>query len=148
MKLASYIDDDLVLPDLSAGTKEGVLAELVRPLAEKLNRDGKTLYDILVNRENLGTTGIGEGVAIPHGKADFLDELYLVVGRSRNGVDFAALDHKPVYIIFLLLAPEKSAGKHLKLLAFISKLLLDQEFRRGFMDAAGRQELAGYLKSV
>ncbi|MFP4658195.1 MAG: PTS sugar transporter subunit IIA [Desulfonatronovibrionaceae bacterium] len=148
MKLASYIDEDLVLPDLSAGTKEGVLAELVRPLAEKLNRDGKTLYDILVNRENLGTTGIGEGVAIPHGKADFLDELYLVVGRSRNGVDFAALDHKPVYIIFLLLAPEKSAGKHLKLLAFISKLLLDQEFRRGFMDAAGRQELAGYLKSV
>mgnify|MGYP006278292465 CR=1 FL=1 len=148
MKLASYIDDDLVLPDLSAGNKEEVLAELVRPLADKLGRDGETLFEILLSREKLGTTGIGEGVAIPHGKADFLTDLHMVVGRSNQGVDFAALDHKPVHVFFLVMAPEKSAGQHLKVLAFISKLLLDSEFRRGFNEASDKQEMLEFLKSM
>jgi len=148
MKLASYIEDDLVLPDLSAGTKEEVLVELVRPLADKLGRDGETLFEILLSREKLGTTGIGEGVAIPHGKADFLTDLHLVVGRSKQGVDFAALDHKPVHVFFLVLAPEKSAGKHLKVLAFISKLLLESDFKQGFLQVSDGREMLEFLKSM
>ncbi len=148
MKLEPYIEEDLVLSDLSARTKEEALAELVRPLARKLDVDVESIQNILMNREKLGTTGIGDSVAIPHGKADFLDDLHVVVGRSKDGVDFAALDQKPVHIFFLVLAPEKSAGKHLKILAFISRTLLDDEVKREFLQASDKKEILEYLKTL
>ncbi|MGM0610843.1 MAG: PTS sugar transporter subunit IIA [Thermodesulfobacteriota bacterium] len=147
MKLENYVNEKFILPELSARTKEEVLAELVRPLAKELKADEQTLYETLLTREKLGTTGIGDGVAIPHGKVDIFEDLHLVVGRSTEGVEFAALDHKPVHVFFLALAPEKSAGKHLKVLAFISRLLLDGEFKRGFFAASGKQELCDFLKT-
>lgn len=147
MKLENYVNEKFILPELSARTKEEVLAELVRPLAKELKADEQTLYETLLTREKLGTTGIGDGVAIPHGKVDIFEDLHLVVGRSTEGVEFAALDHKPVHVFFLALAPEKSAGKHLKVLAFISRLLLDGEFKRGFFAASGKQELCAFLKT-
>lgn len=142
MNLAEYIHKEQIIEELSARTKNEVLAELINPLTEKysfLNHDD--VYEVLLTRENLGTTGIGDGVAIPHGKLEHLNQVLLVAARSRPGVDFAALDHKPVHIFFLVLAPEKSAGRHLKILAFISRMLQDQAFRDAYMRARDRDEL-------
>ncbi|WP_028574076.1 PTS sugar transporter subunit IIA [Desulfonatronovibrio hydrogenovorans] len=142
MNLDKYIHIDQIIPELSSGSKNEILAELIAPLVQKydfLSLD--KVYDVLLTRENLGTTGIGEGVAIPHGKLDDLEEVLLVAGRSLRGVNFSALDHKPVHIFFMVLAPEKSAGKHLKILAYISRLLQDPTFKESFMRAQDREEL-------
>lgn len=146
MNLAEYIHKDQVIEELSARTKNEVLAELIKPLTEKYSfLNHEDVYEVLLTRENLGTTGIGDGVAIPHGKLEHLNQVLLVTARSRSGVDFAALDHKLVHIFFLVLAPEKSAGKHLKILAFISRMLQDQAFRDAYMRAQGRDELWNLL---
>ncbi len=134
---------------LSARTKNDVLAELITPLVNKypsLARDN--VFEVLLTRENLGTTGIGDGVAIPHGKIEGLDQVLIAVGRSIEGLDFAALDHKPAHIFFLVLAPEKSAGKHLKVLAYISRLLQDPSFKESFMYAESREELWELITST
>jgi PTS system nitrogen regulatory IIA component len=142
MKLVDFLDRDLVLPDLTAKTKNEVLAELVAALGRKLpDLDADKTRQVLLEREHLGTTGIGEGVAIPHGKMEDLQEIVLVVGRSKKGVDFDALDFKPCTIFFLVLAPEQVAGTHLRILATISRLLRDENFRRSFLSAADRDEL-------
>jgi len=142
MKLSDFLDRDLVLPELAAQTKTEVLTELVAALGRKLpDLDEEKTLQVLLEREHLGTTGIGEGVAIPHGKMEDLQEIILVVGRSRRGVDFDALDFKPCTIFFLVLAPEQVAGTHLRILATISRLLRDESFRRSFHAAADRDEL-------
>ncbi len=142
MNLTQFIEKDQVISELSARTKSEVLAELIGPLISKRPfLDRNTVFDILQVRENLGTTGIGDGVAIPHGKIEELDEVLIAAGRSLQGIDFAALDHKPAHIFFLVLAPEKSAGKHLKVLAFISRLIQNQSFKDSFMHAEDRDVL-------
>ncbi|HPE37233.1 MAG TPA: PTS sugar transporter subunit IIA [Spirochaetales bacterium] len=142
MKLSDFLDRDLVLPDLAARTKNEVLTELVASLGPKLpDLDADKALQVLLEREHLGTTGIGDGVAIPHGKMEDLQEIVLVVGRSKKGVDFEALDFKPCTIFFLVLAPEQVAGTHLRILATISRLLRDESFRRSFQAAADRDEL-------
>lgn len=149
MKLADFLDRDLVLPELKAKTKSEVLAELVAALSLKLpDLDAERTRQVLLEREHLGTTGIGEGVAIPHGKMEDLQEIVLVVGRSKAGVDFDALDFKPCTIFFLVLAPEQVAGTHLRILATISRLLRDENFRRSFLAAADRDELWRLLAST
>lgn len=149
MKLAEYLDKDLIISDLSARTKPAVLAELVSPLASKhVKLDPAYVAQILMDREKLGTTGIGDGVAIPHGKLDNIDQILIVVGRSRHGVDFASLDHKPVNVFFTVLAPSSVAGLHLKLLAMISRLLRDDVFRQSFALAADQDALWELLQSV
>jgi len=149
MKLAEYLDKDLILPNLSARTKSGVLAELVSPLP-LINSalDPERVAQILMDRESLGTTGIGDGVAIPHGKMDNIDKILIIVGRSRDGVEFASLDHKPATIFFTVLAPSAVAGLHLKLLAMVSRLLRDDAFRRAFVTAKDRDALWELLQSV
>jgi PTS system nitrogen regulatory IIA component len=125
------------------------LAELVKGIGEDLPElDTEAALNVLVEREALGTTGIGDGVAIPHGKMDSLDEIILAVGRSTKGVDFESLDFKPCTIFFLVLAPEQVAGMHLRILAHISRLLKDEEFRKSFMGANGREELWKLLRSA
>ena len=142
MKLGTFLDKDLVAPELSARTKSEVLAELVEVLSRKVpNLDPKTAHRILLEREGLGTTGIGYGVAIPHGKMASLKQIVLAVGRSEEGVEFDSLDFKPCFIFFLVLAPERAAGTHLRILANISRLLKDEDFRASFMDANGHDEL-------
>jgi len=148
MRLGEYLRKDFVLEDLLAGGKPEVLAELVAPVAGAFPEvDPAKALRVLMDRENLGTTGIGDSVAIPHGKMDSLKEIVIVAGRSRQGIDFEALDHKPCRIFFLVLAPEHVAGMHLRILAQISRLLSDEGFRRSFLDAPDHEGLWKVLSS-
>ncbi|UZP68254.1 PTS sugar transporter subunit IIA [Desulfovibrio mangrovi] len=142
MKLGDYLDKEMILPELTASTKEEVLAELVAAVVKaNPNLDSERVLAVLKERESLGTTGIGDGIAIPHGKLDTLDKIILVAGRSTSGVDFESLDFKLCNIFFLVLAPEQVAGVHLRILAQISRLLKDKEFRNAIMSASGVDEL-------
>ncbi|MBG0789568.1 MAG: PTS sugar transporter subunit IIA [Desulfovibrionaceae bacterium] len=149
MKLGDYLEKDLVLPELDAETKSDVLKELIAPVGVKYpEMDTDQAVRVLLDREKLGTTGIGDAIAIPHGKLEDLDQVVVVVGRSLQGVEFDALDHKPCSIFFLVLAPEQVAGMHLRVLAQISRVLKDEEFRRVFLEADGFDSLWQILKSV
>lgn len=129
MKITDFLNVNGIKLDLEATEKEGVLEEMVDILAGvKDIGDKKSILRALVERENLGSTGIGQGIAIPHGKTDKVDGLVAVLGVSRKGVNFEALDGEPVYILFLLVAPKDTAGPHLKALAQISRLLRDSYF--------------------
>ncbi len=148
MRLGEFLRRDFVLDDLKASDKPEVLAELVAPVAKAFaDVDPKKALRVLLDRENLGTTGIGDGVAIPHGKMDSLGEIVIVVGRSKSGVDFEALDHKRCRIFFLVLAPEHVAGMHLRILAQISRLLSDEGFRESFLEAQDQDGLWRVLAS-
>jgi len=103
--------------------------------------DRAQMVSVLMAREELGSTGIGDGIAIPHGKIPELDELIVSCGRSKKGIDFNARDGKPVHFFFLLLAPENSAGQHLKVLAMISRLSRNKVFRKKLMEAGSITEL-------
>ena len=149
MKLAEYLDKDLIISDLSARTKSEVLAELVSSLSAKFpNLDPGRVAQVLMDREMLGTTGIGDGIAIPHGKLDSIDQVLVIVGRSHDGVDFASLDHKPANIFFTVLAPSSVVGLHLKLLATVSRLLKDDTFRQAVASSPGREGLWQLLQTV
>ncbi len=149
MQLADYLDEELILADLQSRNKRDVLTELLTPLGHKLpHLDVNKAHTILMERENLGSTGIGDGVAIPHGKMDDLEDIVLIVGRSLEGVDFQALDNQLCHIFFLVLAPEHVAGLHLRILAHVSRLLKDSEFRQAFLNAEGREGLWNLLRSA
>lgn len=133
MNIMGFLDDRAITTDLKAQhQKEDILKELVQLLvqAEAIkDRDVSKLLQTLLKRESLGSTGIGQGVAIPHGKSDCVAKLVAAFGVSRAGVNFDSLDGEPVHLFFLLVAPEDSAGPHLKALARISRLLKDKHFR-------------------
>lgn len=149
MNLGDYLVKDLVLPELTSGNKPEVLKELIAPLGEVYpEMDTDLAVRVLLDRETLGTTGIGDGIAIPHGKLEDLDKVIVVVGRSVSGVDFEALDHRPCTIFFLVLAPEQVAGMHLRILAQISRVLKDAAFRKQFMDADNLDALWTLLQDV
>lgn len=136
MELADFLHPDLVVPELAARTKSEVLAELVaRIVALYPQLPPQEVLEVLLERERLGTTAIGDGVAIPHGKVAGLDRMLVAVGRSLAGVDFTSLDGKPVHIVTLVLAPAHGAGLHLKLLAALARLVRDAGFRQAFLDA-------------
>ena len=129
MKITDFLDPKAIKADVAATEKEAVLKELVGVLAEvKDIGDPKAIVKALMEREGLGSTGIGQGIAIPHGKTERVRELVAVMGVSRKGVNFEALDGEPVHIFFLLVAPKDTAGPHLKALAQISRLLRDSYF--------------------
>jgi len=129
MKITDFLDRKAIKIGLTSTDKEGILKELVDVLAEAKDLgDRKAIVKALLERESLGSTGIGQGIAIPHGKTDKVKELVAVLGVSRKGVNFDALDGEPVYIFFLLVAPKDTAGPHLKALAQISRLLRDNYF--------------------
>ena len=138
MRIAEFLREDLVFPDLDASDKEGVLRELCGGLARAYpSLSADKLAETLLEREKLGSTGIGEGVAIPHGKLPGLPGLLAAFGRKRAGVDFAAIDGKPTYLFFVLFAPDNSAGLHLKALARISRLFKQPQLRQSILNAAG-----------
>ena len=147
MRIQDIIPPEAVVDGLRAETKEGVLRELSEAVCRRhpdLSPDRLTA--ILMDREGLGSTGIGDGVAIPHGKIPGIDRLFAVFGRSPGGVQFASLDGKPARLFFLILAPENSAGMHLKALARISRLLKDQRFRGRLLAAEGAEGLSQVLR--
>lgn len=132
-----YLNDNLLAKNKTEALAE--LSEMVLNGPLKLNKS--QIYDVLQQREKLGSTGIGDGVAIPHGKIGDLEELIVAFARSRNGVAFDSIDGKPVHLFFLLLAPENSTGQHLKVLAKISKMLKAVNFRKKLMEAKSRNDL-------
>jgi PTS system nitrogen regulatory IIA component len=129
MKITDFLDRRSIKIGLAATDKENILKELVEVLAQSREiGDQKAIVKALLERESLGSTGIGQGIAIPHGKTDRVKELVAVLGVSRKGVNFEALDGEQVYIFFLLVAPKDTAGPHLKALAQISRILRDSYF--------------------
>lgn len=142
MKFSDIITEDSIIPELAARDKEGVLEELAQTIcnhAPSVDKSG--LVRVLLEREKLGSTGIGEGVAIPHGKINNLTQPMISFGRSKRGLDFDSMDAQPAYLFFLLVAPENSAGLHLKTLAKIAKVLKSKVFRKKLMEANTREEL-------
>lgn len=142
MKISELLNPQAIVADLQAKDKSTTLAELTDSLIScepSLDRDD--VIAVLQEREKLGSTGIGDGVAIPHGKLAGIPELKLVFGRSHAGVDFESMDGQPAYLFFLLIAPEESVGVHLKTLARISKLLKDVTVRKKLMDAPDQQAI-------
>ena len=136
MRIAEFLREDLVLPDLEKNDKPGVLGELCSELARlSPGLSAARLTEVLVEREKLGSTGIGEGVAIPHGKLAGIPGLLAAFGRKREGMDFASIDGKPTYLFFVLFAPENSAGLHLKALARISRVFKQPAFRQSIITA-------------
>ena len=142
MKISDILGRDRIVSQLSSQTKEGILRELVHALAKGAQpiNEGRVI-EILLEREGLGSTGIGEGVAIPHGKSKEVREIMATFGRSLPGMDFQSLDGKPTHLFFLLIAPENSAGTHLKALAQVSRLMKDPSFRKRLMEARTSEEL-------
>ena len=142
MKIADILSESMVVPALSGGDKTDVIEELARVVSrEHPEIDHGRLVQALEDREKLNSTALGEGVAIPHGKLPGVKRVIAAFGRSPEGVDFNSVDGKPTHLFFLLVAPEDSAGAHLKALARISRLLKDEGFRKRLMQAAGGPEL-------
>jgi len=142
MKIVDLLNPAAIAADLQASGKNEALAELTDVVLKVENGlDREEVINVLQERERLGSTGIGEGVAIPHGKLKNLDKLVISFGRSRRGVDFDSMDGKPAHLFFLLIAPEESVGVHLKTLARISKLLKNPTVRKRLLEAAGSEEL-------
>lgn len=142
MRLADVLREDYIFIDLKARGKKDVLAEMVVDMSSKIDMlDREKILNALMERERLGTTGIGHGVAIPHGKVKGLSEIKVFFGRSKKGVEFNSMDNMPVYLFFLIVAPENSAAAHLKVLACISQLLKNQEFRTRLMKAENPAEV-------
>jgi len=142
MKISELLNPGAVVAEIQSREKGKVLEELTDVLVacdDSLQRD--EVIQVLQERERLGSTGIGDGVAIPHGKLKGIPELMLAFGRSRDGVDFDSMDGKPAHLFFLLIAPEESVGVHLKTLARISKLLKDSSIRQRLLDAEGQKGL-------
>ena len=142
MNIGDALREACVIADLAGETKEEVLMELVSALQQEgLVRDAAEAVKVILERERLGSTGIGDGVAIPHGKMKGLDTILCAFGRSKKGVQFGSVDRQPVHIFFLLLAPEETTGLHLKMLSRISRILRDASFRNKLVEQADADRL-------
>ena len=147
MKLMEILETDAVILDLAAGGKREVLREMAAGVAKAEARiDAEHLLDVLLEREKLQSTGIGDGVAIPHGKLAGLDRLVASFARSTAGVDFESIDGQPTHHIFLLVVPEHSGGKYLKTLARISRFFRDPLFRQNLSASQTLDELIGTIR--
>ncbi|MEJ2097014.1 MAG: PTS sugar transporter subunit IIA [Deltaproteobacteria bacterium] len=146
MKILEVLQKEAILSDLKGTDKKSVLEELVAPISHISGISENQLVKVLMERERLGSTGIGGGVGIPHGKLKELETLVLGFGLSRSGVDFESMDGKPTYIFFLLLTPENSTGLHLKLLARISRLLKDEAFKEKLLTTSDRDEIVRVIE--
>jgi PTS system nitrogen regulatory IIA component len=142
MKIIELLDPKCILANLQAANKRGVLEELAAALVSG-HKEIKlqTVVEVLLERERLGSTGIGDNIAIPHGKLPQLSQMLLAFGRSVKGVEFDSMDGKPSHLFFLLLAPVNSSGLHLKALAKISRMLMSQVFRESLMGSGGTEEI-------
>jgi nitrogen PTS system EIIA component len=136
MKIVDLIKRDMVVPALVATDKRGILEELAAYMSLRHPRiDRLMLSKVLIEREQLASTAIGEGVAIPHGKLSSVGEIVACLGRTPAGVEFDSMDGQPTYLFFVLVAPESSTGAHLKALARISRVFKDPEFRKRLLAA-------------
>lgn len=142
MKIIDIFRKEYIIEGLTSKTKRDVLAELSGLfLQDNVKFSHENMVKILLEREKLGSTGIGDGIAIPHGKLADLHDLIVSFGRSGEGIEFDAMDGKPAHLFFLLMAPENTTGQHLKALAKISRMLKDNAFRKKLMEAKSKDEL-------
>ncbi len=138
MEIADLISPETVFTDIKATSKKQALQELSRRAAAQINVDERELLNVLIERERLGTTGVGQGIAIPHGKLESLDKVQGFFARLETGIDYDAMDDMPVDLVFLLLAPKEGGADHLKALARVSRTLRNAdrcERLRGTQDA-------------
>ncbi|HXV81764.1 MAG TPA: PTS sugar transporter subunit IIA [Candidatus Binatia bacterium] len=142
MKITDFLTVETVIPTLAAREKNAVLKEMATGLAAHYPAlDGQKVLEVLLERERISTTAIGEGIAIPHGKLRGVERVVGIFARSLEGVDFASLDGGPTHLFFVLIAPENAAADHLKALARISRLLKDPAFRSRLMEGKTAREI-------
>jgi nitrogen PTS system EIIA component len=141
MKITEFLEPTAIIDDLIGSTPQEVLTELCRPLTATTGVEAHRLAEALLERERLASTGVGDGLAIPHGKVPGLRGLVAGFGRSRAGVDFNAPDRKPAALFFTLFAPERGRGLHLHALARISRLFKNAEFRESLLSAKDAAEM-------
>jgi len=146
MDLGDLITDNGVMPSLEAKTKKQCLQEMASRASALTGLCSRAILETLLQRERLGSTGLGRGIAVPHVKFKDLDEIVCIFARLDTPVDFEAPDGAPVDLIFLLLAPEHASGDHLKALARISRLLRQPDISGGLRSSGGEQELLNVLK--
>jgi PTS system nitrogen regulatory IIA component len=147
LKITDFLAAARIIPDLKGKDKRSVLQEMADRLADQEHSlDARKLFDTLLERETISSTAIGEGVAIPHGKAAGISKVLGVFARSVHGVDFDSLDGGPTYLFFVLIAPEDSAADHLKALARISRLLKDGSFRARLMQGQTQEEIFNVIR--
>jgi nitrogen PTS system EIIA component len=145
MEIEDLITPARVMPRLKATSKKHVLQELAKRAAELTGLHERAIFDVLLERERLGTTGVGNGIAIPHGKLAEIKELFGLFARLDEPVDFDAIDEQPVDLVFLLLAPEGAGADHLKALARVARLLRDPEVARKLRDSRDAEALYAVL---
>lgn len=146
MNLAELLDPRCIIANLSVTSKKQALQELAKRAAEVSSLHERAIFDVLLERERLGTTGVGNGIAIPHGKLPGLDRLYGLFARLETPIDFDAVDDMPVGLIFLLLTPEAAGADHLKALTRISRLLRDRRLCEKLHAANGADALRALLR--
>jgi fructose-specific phosphotransferase system IIA component len=148
MLLTQILEPVCIKVPLDGRDKESVITELVDILdANKLLTDKTDVLQAIISRENTRSTGIGSGIAIPHGKCKGVNDLVMAMGISRRGIDFQSIDGKLVYIIVLLVSPIDKTGPHIQALARISRLMLDEEFKNKLQNAESAAELYELIRS-
>jgi nitrogen PTS system EIIA component len=148
MPLTDLLTPQAVMPALKVNSKKQALQELAARAAALCGRSEREVLDVLAQRERLGSTGIGNGIAIPHGKLPKLERLFGVFARLDRPVDFEALDGQPVDLLFLLLAPEAAGADHLKALARVARLLRDPEVARKLRESRDAEAIYAVLTST
>jgi PTS system nitrogen regulatory IIA component len=146
MKILDVLQKEAIIDDLKSQNKKGILEELVVPLTRITGLNQEDLARVLMERERLGSTGIGGGIGIPHGKIKDLESLVLGFGLSRKGINFESIDGQPTHIFFVLITPENSTGLHLKLLARISRILKNDDFKARLQNATDQDEIFDIIK--
>jgi len=147
MKILDVLDKEAILVDLEATDKIGILNELVVPAARITGMAHSDMVKVLMERERLGSTGIGGGIGIPHGKLKHLERLVLGFGLSRRGVDFESMDGRPTHLFFLLITPEHATDLHLKLLARVSRLLKKDSLKEMLMKATSADDVIALISA-
>ncbi|WP_448871353.1 PTS sugar transporter subunit IIA [Desulfobulbus propionicus] len=138
------LKSDAIILEMKAATKDAALRELAGLAATQCGRfTEEVLYKILLERESVGSTGVGNGVAIPHGKIEGLDEILLCFGRSKAGIDFNAIDKRDAYLFMLMISPAGKGGEYLQTLARVSRILKQSSNRQRLFDATTREEIVG-----
>ena len=145
MLLTDLVAPNAIIPALRVNSKKQLLQELATKAAELCGQGERTILETLQQRERLGSTGVGDGVAIPHGKLPKLTKLFGLFARLERGVDFEALDSQPVDLVFLLLAPEAAGADHLKALARVARLLREPDVVRKLRDSRDAEALYAVL---
>lgn len=141
MRISQLLNKKSIIADLKAGDKNAAIKELAAAISTSTKASEKQIADVLMDREHLGSTGIGGGIAIPHGKLDLIESTVIGFGLSKSGVEYDSLDNKPVHIFFVLLTSENSTGNHLKVLAQISKLLKMDQFKNSLLTAGSVDDI-------